>query len=99
MNRGERQLLLSEVSALEDLLKRASPGDVLGKRSLESRLASVKAELQQMPSDSRMREEKHATAPSTMEMIHTSYMAHFCGFFSGRTCGTGTGTGTRRQKA
>ena len=54
MNRGERQLLLSEYSTLQELLKRASAGDILGKRSLESRLASVKALLDQMPADTRM---------------------------------------------
>lgn len=54
MNRGERQLLLSEYSTLQELLKRASAGDILGKRSLESRLLSVKSQLDQMPADSRM---------------------------------------------
>lgn len=54
MNRGERQLLLSERTSLQELLKRAPQGDVLGTRSLESRLAAVQTLLDQSPADTRM---------------------------------------------
>lgn len=54
MNRGERQLLLSESTTLQELLKQAPPGDVLGTRSLQSRLAAVQTLLDQSPADTRM---------------------------------------------
>lgn len=54
MNRRERQQLLSERTTLQDLLKQAPPGDVLGTRSLQSRLTTVQALLDQTPADTRM---------------------------------------------
>lgn len=54
MNRGERQLLLSERTTLRDLLKQAPVGDVLATRSLQSRLAFVQTLIDQTPADTRI---------------------------------------------
>lgn len=54
MNRGERQLLQSELTTLQGLIKRAPAGDILSTRSLQDRLGSVQALLDQSPADTRM---------------------------------------------
>jgi hypothetical protein len=54
MNRVERQLLLSERAALQELLARSAPSDVLGAGSLRFRLAAIQAALNQIPDETRM---------------------------------------------